>query len=298
MTSLCTQSWSDWPAVPPLLSQQVWVWRLHLKDWPQEAGDESGLTIAEQDRARRYRRPQDRQRFVLTRCWLRRLLGVYLERDPRAWDFEFTPTRKPFLSGCPILFNLSHSGDWALLAFCRDRPLGIDVEAHRSAPVLSLARRFFQPSELATLEALPPTQQEQLFFDYWTAKEAYLKATGEGLGALSRVLVDERAIEGDRRALWRCWSESDVARDGKFGEEGHRPAAEAQRLSLEPGYSAAIVVGPPGGELFSESLLRQYVTKFNNKSAGIRIYLGTISPKMRPLPLANLDSVKSTEFLK
>lgn len=267
MTSRYTQCWPDWPAVPPLLSQQVWVWRLHLKDWPQTAEAESGLTIAEQDRARRYRRPQDRQRFVLTRCWLRRLLGVYLDQEPYAWDFEFTPTGKPFLSGYPILFNLSHSGDWALLAFCRDRPLGIDVEAHRSLPVLSLARRFFQPSELATLEALAPTKQEQLFFDYWTAKEAYLKATGEGLGALSRVAVDERVIE-------------------------------AQRLPLEPGYSAAIVVGPPGGELFSESLLGQDVTKFNNQSAGIRIDLGTISPKMRPLPLANSDLVKSTEFLK
>ncbi|MFO8039812.1 MAG: 4'-phosphopantetheinyl transferase superfamily protein [Sodalinema sp.] len=276
MTSLFTQSWSDWPAVPPLVSHQVWVWRLCLKDWPWGAEDESLLAIAERERAQRYRRGEDRHRFVLTRCWLRRLLGVYLGQDPRALRFEVTSRGKPFLAGFPLLFNLSHSGDWALLAFGRDRPLGIDVEAHRSVSVMSLARRFFQPSELARLEALPPTEQERLFFEYWTAKEAYLKATGEGLGALSRVAVDEMLLEGDRRPLWRCWRESDCT-----------PTFEAQRLPLEPGYSAAIVVGPAGGELFSEPLLGQYVTKFNNKSARIRIDLGTISAKMRPSLLAN-----------
>lgn len=243
-----------------------------MKDWPGKAEDESLLAISERERARRYLREEDRHRFVLTRCWLRRLLGVYLSRDPRGLRFEVSPHGKPFLAGFPVLFNLSHSGDWALLAFCRDRPLGLDVEAHRSLSVLSLARRFFQASEVATLKALSCVEQEKLFFEYWTAKEAYLKATGEGLGALSRVVVDEMLLEGDRRRLWRCGENSD-------------PIAtfEAQRLPLEPGYSAAIVVGPPGGELFSESLLGQNVTNFNNKSARIRINLGTISAKMRPL---------------
>ncbi len=277
MTSRITQVWSDWPAVPPLLSHQVWVWRLCLRDWPEGTEDESVLTGAERERARRYRREEDRHRFVLTRSWLRRLLGVYLGQDPAGVRVETMPKGKPFLAGFPVLFNLSHSGDWALLGFCRDRPLGLDVEAHRSMPVLSLARRFFQASEVATLEALSSVDQERLFFEYWTAKEAYLKATGEGLGALSRLAVDEMLLEGDRRRLWR-----------NNGNEDCPPTFEAQpfeaqRLPFEPGYSAAIVVGPPGGELFSESWLGQNVTKFNNKSAGIRIYLGTISAKMRPL---------------
>ncbi|MFP4222159.1 MAG: 4'-phosphopantetheinyl transferase family protein [Phormidium sp.] len=276
MTSRVTQVWSDWPAVPPLLSHQVWVWRLCLRDWPGGIEDESVLTGAERERARRYRRQEDRHRFVLTRSWLRRLLGVYLDQDPAGLRVETTPEGKPFLAGFPVLFNLSHSGDWALLGFCRDRPLGVDVEAHRSVPVLSLARRFFQTSEVATLEGLPPAEQERLFFEYWTAKEAYLKATGEGLGALSRLAVDERLLEGERRRLWRCGEDGPTS---TFEEQSF----EAQRLPLEPGYSAAIVVGPPGGELGCESWLGGNVTKFNNTSAGIRINLGTISAKMRPV---------------
>jgi 4'-phosphopantetheinyl transferase len=273
MTSLVTQVWSDWPTVPPLLRDQVWLWRLCLRDWPGAIEDESLLTDAERERARRYRRQEERHRFVLTRSWLRRLLGVYLDQDPAGLRVETMPKGKPFLAGFRVLFNLSHSGDWALLGFCRDRPLGLDVEAHRSVPVLSLARRFFQAREVATLEALLPVEQERLFFEYWTAKEAYLKATGEGLGALSRLAVDEMLLDGDRRRLWRCGEDSCTV----------TPTFEAQRLPFEPGYSAAIVVGPPGGELLSESWLGRNVTKFNNKSARIRIYLGTISAKMRPL---------------
>ncbi|WP_159788876.1 4'-phosphopantetheinyl transferase family protein [Sodalinema gerasimenkoae] len=265
--------WPQWPVLPTLVADQVWVWRLSLNGTQDLDSMWECLSSAERERADRYRRPGDRQGFILTRSWLRRLAGAYLGLAPEALQFQVSPHGKPFLAGSPLRFNLSHSGDWALLAFSGDRPLGIDLEVHRSVPVLALAKRFFQGSEWARLQELSGDWQRQVFFDYWTAKEAYLKATGEGLGALSKVEIAEA---GDRLSLWRRSSDSTVT-----GEPLRWQTFEAQRLCLGPGYSAALVVGPKGNELFFEDSLDTNVTKVNNKSAGIRICQGTISPKMR-----------------
>lgn len=276
MSEESATDWPHWPVLPTLLADQVWVWRLGLR----ETGDLDlawgCLSPAERERADRYRRPGDRQGFILTRSWLRRLAGAYLGLAPEGLQFQVSPQGKPFLAGSPLRFNLSHSGDWALLAFSRDRPLGIDLEVHRPVSVLGLAKRFFQASEWTQLQGLSGDWQRQVFFDYWTAKEAYLKATGEGLGALSRVEIDAAQLPGDRFPLWRCSSDAAVT-----GGLLRSPTFEAQRLSLGPGYSAALVVGPQGNELFTEDCLEKTVTKLNNKSVFLRIYRGTISPKMR-----------------
>lgn len=278
MSDESAMDWPYWPVLPTLWADQVWVWRLGLRETGDLGRAWGCLSLAERERADRYRHEGDRQRFVLTRGWLRRLAGAYLGLAPNSLQFELGPHGKPFLPGYPLRFNLSHSGDWALLAFSRDRPLGIDLEVHRAVPMLRLARRFFQESEWERLQQLSGDYQRQIFFDYWTAKEAYLKATGEGLGALSRVELDPAPLPGDRMALWRCSSDSRGA-----GELVRSPTFEAQRLSLEPGYSAALVVGSQGHELLTDEILEKTVTKINNKSAGIRIYRGTISPKMRVL---------------
>ena len=135
--------WPDWPVLPRLLGDQVWVWRLGLRETEELDWAWGDLSSAERERAHRYRHQGDRQGFILTRSWLRRLAGAYLGLAPQSVQFQLGPHGKPFLRGHPLQFNLSHSGDWALLAFSRDRPLGIDLERHRSVPVLRLAKRFF-----------------------------------------------------------------------------------------------------------------------------------------------------------
>ena len=68
--------------------------------------------------------------------------------------------------------------------------IGVDVEdaAGRTADkCLRIARRFFFPGETAVLQALPPQEQVPAFLTFWTQKEAAVKATGEGLSALSTV---------------------------------------------------------------------------------------------------------------
>lgn len=81
---------------------------------------------------------------------------------------------KPSLPQGPQ-FSLSHAGNLAALAVS-DAPVGVDVEMPR--PVKdSVAKRYFQPEELAWMEADPLNR----FFFLWTRKEAVLKCCGRGL---------------------------------------------------------------------------------------------------------------------
>lgn len=91
---------------------------------------------------------------------------------------------KPFAPSLPGLdFNLSHSGGDVLLAFALAQPLGIDLEhADRRLRVDNLAERFFAAEEAAALAHLPDGSRRGAFLQLWTAKEAVLKALGEGIG--------------------------------------------------------------------------------------------------------------------
>jgi 4'-phosphopantetheinyl transferase len=82
-----------------------------------------------------------------------------------------------------LRFNMSHSHELALCAVSTQREVGIDLEYLRPLPEAEqLAKRFFSKAEHALIQALPVEEQAHVFFRLWTAKEAYLKATGKGLG--------------------------------------------------------------------------------------------------------------------
>jgi len=85
-----------------------------------------------------------------------------------------------------LRFNVSHSGRLALLGFARDRELGVDIEHRRPLPdLLGLARTAFSPPEYAALCRLPPAAHHDAFFACWSRKEAFIKATGEGVAQLA-----------------------------------------------------------------------------------------------------------------
>jgi 4'-phosphopantetheinyl transferase len=81
-----------------------------------------------------------------------------------------------------LQFNLSHSGGVALYAVACERQLGIDIERlRRFSELEQIAKRFFSNRDYEELRALSPSQQHDAFFRYWTLKEAYVKATSQGL---------------------------------------------------------------------------------------------------------------------
>lgn len=141
------------------------------------------LDSSERERAARFKVPEPRHQFVISRAFLRIALGRYLQRGPDRVSFVITEHGKPELpAGSDLHFNLSHTEGAAVIAITRARPVGVDVERIRqNLNPLELADRFFSREESEWLRAQPPSQQFSAFFACWTAKEAYVKACGGGL---------------------------------------------------------------------------------------------------------------------
>src|SRR5207237_1874899 len=117
---------------------------------------------------------------------LRKTLAEYLSVRPHDLSFTYGPFGKPALpprlDGTRLEFNLSHSGDMAVLAISRGPAVGVDVEqVIRVSELDSIASRFFSASEKAALNAVPAHARDSAFYSCWTRKEAFLKALGDGL---------------------------------------------------------------------------------------------------------------------
>lgn len=170
-----------------LTADTVHIWRLMLDAPDPSPGDERLLGPDERERAERSLRSLDRARLVVVHAAKRRILGKYLGTAPDALEFTRGEHGKPSLVDVEthdVHFSLSHSADVALIAVRRGGPVGVDVERwDERRPLLALARRFFAPSEQESLRSLAhdPRQLVAAFFATWSRKEAYVKATGEGI---------------------------------------------------------------------------------------------------------------------
>jgi 4'-phosphopantetheinyl transferase len=184
-----------------LLPNEVHVWRENLDNAKPFLEDLTRiLSEDELVRARRFHFEQHRQRFIAARGILRNILSRYLNIEASKIKFGYEARGKPFLeqnfNENKLSFNVSHSQNFALYAVGLDNSIGVDLECISSTTdVVSLAQRFFSPSEFALIESAPQEQQHQLFFRYWTCKEAYLKATGTGLKDLQKVEISLTAEE-------------------------------------------------------------------------------------------------------
>jgi len=134
----------------------------------------------------RYRFSEGRREYLVTRGLVRHALSAYAPVLPRDWSFVRNDHGRPSIagpSGAPRLrFNLSNTRGLIVCLVARDREVGVDVEdTQRRGETVSVADRFFSPFESAALRRQPVAKQRDRFFDYWTLKEAYIKARGMGL---------------------------------------------------------------------------------------------------------------------
>ena len=221
------QATGRWPA-------DVQVWRVAI---PLAGGpvDETVLDRLERERASRYRHPGDRMRYAITRATLRELLGQRLGAAPESLRFVASRYGRPELacSTGSLSFNVSHSGDHALIAMSDARTVGIDVEHVDTAlDWQELVDLVCTEDERRALREQSVWLQRQSFFRYWTAKEALLKALGLGITEGLRALMVDPAGDGVRHPV--------VERQGVFARAGD---LQYHWLADIPGYMGCVAFG-------------------------------------------------------
>jgi 4'-phosphopantetheinyl transferase len=179
--------WRDQSAVRLDAADEVHVWRASL-DLPLVTVEQLATALDDEERARagRFHAERDRRRYIVAHAFMRDVLARYAGASTAALRFGTGRHGKPYLKSPalpnPLEFNLSHSGDLALLAVAWARPVGVDVEAARTGfDFLEVAEMVFSPAERRTLvEATGPARADA-FYACWSRKEAYIKATGIGV---------------------------------------------------------------------------------------------------------------------
>ena len=169
---------------------EVAVWRVELDPDNREAEMRAVLSAEESERLRRLDRTEVGRRWLVSRAALRELLAAELGVEPAAVRLQLGEHGRPRLDPAAhpggLEFNLSHSGELALIAVAHRLRIGIDVERLRPGrDPLRVANRYFSPAEVAAVRAIPAADRPEAFLRYWTAKEALAKGLGLGLQAPS-----------------------------------------------------------------------------------------------------------------
>jgi 4'-phosphopantetheinyl transferase len=193
--------WRPGADVPILSADEVRAWIVDLDAGlapgedaeTAEPGPELAILAAdEQARAARFVRARDRRRFVRCRAALREILGRLLDQPAGSLRFRTAAVGKPELD-CEsdehrhaLRFNVSHSSELGLIAVCRGREVGVDLERVRSISEAGrIVASFFSASELAEFNAILEEDKALAFHRGWTRKEAVLKGSGMGLAGLA-----------------------------------------------------------------------------------------------------------------
>jgi 4'-phosphopantetheinyl transferase len=202
------------------------------------------LSDEELRRHDRLLQPAARRRFAVAHALVRTALSNYAGIPPEEWRFTTGPHGKPEIATpqpeLPLRFNLSHTEGMCACAVTLGRDIGVDVEmTRRRAERVGIARRFFSPEEAAAIEALP-----DLFFDYWTLKEAFIKACGRGLSLPLRQFSFRIGEKGEP--------------EFSFGPELAEEPAHWRffRHERSPRHVAAVAVRAPDAEKLKLTVLR------------------------------------------
>ena len=190
----------------------VWNGRAHELLRASEAFERS-LGESERARAARFTRPEHHRRYILAHGLQRFVLASYLGIEPHAVRYRFGPKGKPFIDHpAGLSCSLSYSGDRFVIAVGRSQ-LGVDIEAWAPLAHEEVIVSAFSAAEQTQLAALDPPARRAAFFDLWTRKEAYLKATGIGIGGgLQHVDVSARRDDAVTVNEWQIRS-IDVGRE-------------------------------------------------------------------------------------
>lgn len=173
----------DLGSFPGLEDGDLHVWRFCLEDGRGFPKPEDYLSKDEMEQLERYKLESARECYRIGHTALRMILAGYLCMPADSLEFQVNPYGKLFLpEDYGIYFNISHAGEYVVLAFGRFSPIGIDIEeVYDLSAADVIIKRFFHPREAREYPAVSDSLRQDWFFKRWTVREAYVKGLGTGL---------------------------------------------------------------------------------------------------------------------
>lgn len=170
-------------------NSSIHLWQADKADYSAEQLQAECLPWLSEKELLRYQRYQfasSKQEYLTGQILIRTVLSEYADAAPCDWEIGQIENGKPFIVApglaTPIHFNLSHSGDRLVLAVSRHALTGVDIESVKAKRrIEQIAIRHFSPAELEQLSSLGDDEKLLRFYEFWTLKEAYIKARGTGL---------------------------------------------------------------------------------------------------------------------
>lgn len=184
--------WENPPRYLKINHNEIHIWLININDFTRDLPFFSKLLSPDELlRSKKYKGEHLQHNFIINRGFLRVILAKYLSINGKQIKFIYNQKGKPYLSDnsqSNIKFNLSHKNQYTIYAISQN-DLGIDIEVIKpNIEVENIVKRFFTKEELNYISQLQKVERLEYFFQLWTAKEAYLKAIGEGLsGGLNSI---------------------------------------------------------------------------------------------------------------
>jgi 4'-phosphopantetheinyl transferase len=169
-----------------------------LRSWFEMLSDE------EKGRQQKFVFEKDRHLFLVAHAFVRTCLSRYCEVTPEQWVFSQNKYGKPFIDCShldrPFNFSLSHTQGLIACLVTVAHQVGVDVEhILRKDSKIGIAERYFTQEEVNDILSYPSNERAIRFYEYWTLKEAYIKAKGMGLSIPLHTcrfqISDSRAIQ-------------------------------------------------------------------------------------------------------
>lgn len=226
---------------------QIYVSALHDYDAAQlRLLERTVLLPDERARARVILRAENRRAHIVAHALKRQALRALLGHTPR---LVRSASGKPGVQGQALQFSLSHCDSHVALAVSRREPVGVDIESlAMRVSLANVMQAALTGDEQVRVSAEPDSSRS--FLIHWTAKEAYVKATGEGLNKP----FGELSLDAGHGALQlvgpgvaphglRCWSTRDYVLSACALGRANGPFCVAHALCTAAGLQAERVVG-------------------------------------------------------
>ncbi len=158
------------------------LWRIYIPDHLASLEKDFDLLLPEERaKSETFDLEEDRNRYILGKIYVRKLLLNYLKTEPQTLGFKYSERQKPLLENHPLVnFNISHSGDYIIIGFANKWSVGVDIELmNPHVDLYNMIINCMSTTEVSVI--LNSEVPRQMFYKYWTRKEALLKGIGIGV---------------------------------------------------------------------------------------------------------------------